>query len=409
LGLENSWKKNLAILWVLQFIGMSAITGVISFLPLYVPHLGVVNVSTAAMWSGILMGATSFFAALSNPFWGAMADRNGRKPMVERVLLLFGLIMILMAFASNIYQLLFLRIFQGLCGGFTAAATALAISMSPKKEISFTVGMLQTALIVGGASGPMIGGLIADHFGYRQPFVVFGVLCLIALVVVHFRIQEIFTPVVRSEKSPIKAVFKYVWSIGDLKLMLLVQFLTQFAMQSIGPILPMYILSLGAGSSNIASISGTIIAIAGLTSAMSSASMGFLSRHFSHKQILITSAFLGGLSFIGQIAATDVISLGILRALNGLCIGAMVPSSNTIVTYLIPEDKRGAAFGITGGASLLGNVLGPTLAGVVTMAFGITSIFWLTAVFFLFVGTLLLLQIKQNYTAYEEGKPAVAH
>lgn len=401
-----NWKKNLAVLWSVQFIGMSAITGVVSFMPLYVSHLGITSEARMALWSGVLMGATSFCAAISNPFWGAMADRKGRKPMVEKVLLMFGIIMMIMAYASNVYQLLILRILQGFCGGFVAAATALAVSMSPSEKIPVTVGMLQTSLIVGGAVGPMIGGVIADFFGYREPFIVFGGLCILALVLIRFSIKETFTPVVKSEKPSLKNVFNYIWSLGDLKLMLLVQFLAQFAIQSIGPILPLYILSMVSDTSNIASISGTIIAIGGITSAIASASMGLLNRHFSHKQILITAAFLGGISFIGQIGAHDIMALSILRAINGLCIGAMIPSSNTIVTYLIPEDKRGAAFGITSGAALMGNVFGPISAGLLSMAFGISSIFWITATFFLLVAVLLFTGIRGSYTVCQKETSA---
>jgi len=396
------WKKNLAIMWSAQFIGMSAITGVISFLPLYVTALGISDVNEVAMWSGILMGAASLCAALSNPYWGAMADRKGRKPMVEKILLLYGPIMIAMAYVANVYQLLILRILQGLIGGFTASGMALVISMTPPGEISFTVGMFQTAIIVGGAAGPMIGGFVADHFGYRQPFFVFGVLSLFALVVIHFAIKEKFTPVIESKKVSLRETFQYIWSLGDLRLMLLVQFLTQFAIQSIGPVLPLYIRSIVSNSSNLASISGVIIAIGGVTSAIASAGMGIMSKRFSHKQILIASSLLGGISFAGQLAANDIFVLAILRALNGLCIGAMIPSSNTIITYLIPESKRGAAYGITSSASLMGNVFGPLCAGLLSIAFGISSIFWVTAILFLAVSALLLVYAKKTYVSCAE-------
>ena len=103
----DEWKKSLSVLWSVQFIGMSAITGVISFLPLYVAQLGITEASEAAMWSGILVSSAAFCAAISNPYWGAMADRKGRQLMVERVLFLFALIIFAMAFVSNVYQLLF--------------------------------------------------------------------------------------------------------------------------------------------------------------------------------------------------------------------------------------------------------------------------------------------------------------
>ena len=268
------WKKNFAIMWATQFIGMSAITGMISFLPLYVTVLGINDPSEVAMWSGILMGAASFCAALSNPYWGAMADRKGRKPMVEKVLFMYGLIIIAMAYVANVYQLLMLRILQGLCGGFIASATALVLSMTPPEEISFTVGMFQTSIIVGGTTGPMLGGFIADYFGYRQPFVVFGSLCLLALLIVRFAVTEKFAPVVKNKATPLKQTFQYIWSLGDLRLMLLVQFLAQFAMQGIGPVLPLYIRGIVPDISSLASVSGVIIAIGGVTSAIASASMG---------------------------------------------------------------------------------------------------------------------------------------
>ncbi len=398
------WKKNFAIMWTTQFIGMSAITGMISFLPLYVTLLGISDPSEVAMWSGILMGSASLCAALSNPYWGAMADRKGRKPMVEKVLFMYGFIIIGMAYVTNVYQLLTLRILQGLCGGFIASATALVLSMTPPAEISFTVGMFQTSIIVGGTTGPMLGGFIADSFGYRQPFIVFGVLCLLALVIVHFAVTEKFTPVIKSNATSLAKTFQYIWSLADLRLMLLVQFLAQFAMQGIGPVLPLYIKSIVPDISNLASVSGIIIAIGGVTSAIASASMGSVSKRFSHKQILIASSLLGAFSFLGQLAADDIVWFAVLRAINGLSIGAMIPSSNTIITYLIPESKRGAAYGITSGAGLMGNVLGPVCAGMLSLLFGITSIFWITAILFLFVSTLLFIFAKKNYAMPDIGE-----
>lgn len=401
LNLEQ--KKSLTILWLAQFIGMGAITGVISFLPLYVTHLGITSAEEAALWSGIIIGSASFCAALSNPYWGAMADSKGRKPMVEKVLFMFGIIIIAMAFASNVYQLLVLRITQGLCGGFVAAATALAVSMSPPEDISFIIGIFQTALIVGGAFGPMLGGFIADQFGYQQPFLVFGVLCLISLLVIHFNVKETFVPTPKNKLPSLKETFRYIWSLKDVRLLLFIQFLAQFAIQCIGPILPLFIQTIASDATNIASISGSVIAIAGITSGIASASMGKLTKIFSHRQILICSSFAGGLTFLGQLYATDIFILSILRALNGLCIGAMIPSSNTIITYLIPESKRGAAYGVTSGAALMGNVLGPISAGLLSISLGIPSIFMLTFLLFLVASFLLYLYIKKEYCSQNKA------
>ncbi len=396
---SNAWKNPFAVMWLAQFIGMSAITGVVSFLPLYITQLGVQGESSLGLWAGLLMGTTSFCAALSNPYWGTLADRRGRKQMVERVLLVFGCIMMSMALVTSTWQLLLLRIFQGLCGGFMASATALGISLTPKNKIPFVVGMFQTALIVGGAAGPMLGGIIADSFGYRLPFVVFGCLCLLTLLVIHFSVQEHFTPIPKNAANSVRATLRYLWGMGEMRTMLLILFLAQFAMQSIGPILPIYIQGMVQGTDSLASISGTIIAIGGIASALASASMGFVCRFISHKRILLIAALLCSISFIGQLAADNVVALGILRALNGFCIGMMIPSANTIVTYLIPEEKRGAAYGVTNGSTLMGNVLGPLSAGFLSMFCGLTGIFYLTAGLFFLVFSLLIYQAHEKKPA----------
>lgn len=390
-----AWKKNLAVMFLVQLIGMGAITGLISFLPLYIPHLGVSSLEETEMWSGILMGVASFFAAVAGPYWGALADRSGRKLMVERVMLMFGIVMICMAFTTNIYQLLALRIIQGIFGGFTASALALVASVTPKEEIGFTMGIFQTAMITGSAVGPMFGGIIADTLGYRQTFVAFGLLCLLSLVIIRFAVEECFTPTPQPEKISVIHQISAVISIPGLKSMLIVQFLIQFAVQIIGPVMPLYIQTLAPGSPFIATICGIIIAIAGVTSAIAAAGAGRLSKRFDNRDILVTASAIGAVFFALQALAQNVVSLGILRGLSGLCLGAMLPASTTIITYLIPSEKRGVAFGVTTGAAQMGNVLGPLSGGGIALLLGMPAVFWCTALLFAAVTLWVRWQIKQ--------------
>ncbi|MBP2627418.1 MAG: multidrug transporter [Firmicutes bacterium] len=379
------WKKNLAAMWFAQLNGMAAITGVIAFLPLYLPELGITTLEEVEIWSGILMAVASLCAAISGPHWGVLADRHGRKPMVERVMFIFFILMMAMAFVTNVYQLLVLRILQGLFGGFTSAALALVTSLTPPEEIGFTMGFYQTAMITGGAFGPLLGGFIADHFGYRQAFAAFGIMCIISLFIIHLAVTEHFVPAPQTVKPSVNKQIKHVLSTPGLKSMLLIQFAIQFAVQAIAPILPLYIQGLAPDSTHIASTCGSIIAITGLTSALASASMGIISKHTKPTAILFFSASLAALSFAGQAIATSVIILGMARGVSGLFLGAMLPTINAIVYLLIPPEKRGVAYGVTSSASLMGNVLGPLLGSLFALYLGTHSVFWLTAGLFAFV------------------------
>lgn len=388
------WKKSLFAMWIAQLAGMGAITGVLAFLPLYIPQLGITTLSETELWSGILLGVAPLFAALSGPHWGAFADRYGRKPMVERVMAVTCLLMVGMAFVGNVYQMMVLRILQGIFGGFTAAALALITSVTPPEEIGFTMGVYQTAMIAGSTFGPMVGGVIADHLGFRQAFLAFGLLCLMSLIVVHLLVTEKFTPEINKAKPSVGSQIKQVLSIPGLSSMMFVQFLIQFAIQVIAPILPLFVQTLMPGSPYIASTCGAIIAAAGLTSALASASMGPITHRFSHKAILVGAAGLTALSFVGQALVSSVLMLGLTRGISGLFMGAMLPSVNSIIFLLIPPDKRGVAFGVSSSAALLGNVIGPMTGGILALSFGSQSVFWLTAVLFATVAVWSFYNIK---------------
>lgn len=388
------WKKNLAVMWFAQLAGMGAITGVMSFLPLYVPQLGITKLEEVEFWSGILMGVSSLFAALAGPHWGALADRKGRKPMVERVMLAFAIVMGLMALVTNVYQLLVLRIIQGIFGGFTAAALALVTSITPEEELGFTMGVFQTAMIAGSAFGPMFGGFVADHFGYRSAFVAFSLLCLASLTTIHFFVSERFVPVRQEAKPSVRGQVLQVLAIPGLKGMLFVQFLVQFAVQVIAPVLPLYVKTLAPNITYVASVCGAIISAAGLTSALASAVVGTLSKRIAHHTILFVGASLAALSFAGQALAPSVLTLGVLRGVSGLFIGSMLPSVNALISLLIPPAKRGVAFGVTTAASQMGNVLGPVTGGAIALSLTIPAVFWLTAGLFAVVAVWVALRVR---------------
>ncbi len=385
------WKKNLAALWFAQLAGMGAITGVMAFLPLYVKALGITNLEEAGVWSGIVMGAAPLVAALAGPHWGAVADRHGRKLTVERVMIAFGIVMVLMGFVANVYQLFFLRLLQGVCGGFTAAALALVTSISPPEQITSTLGIFQTAMIAGSAFGPMFGGIVSDHFGFRWAFISFGTLCFLSYFIVRFAVTERFTPAPTAAKQPILREIRNIVTIPGMATMLAVQFLIQFSMMIIAPLLPIYIPVLAPDLTYVASAAGAIIAAAGLTSAVASAAMGKISERLNHRTILASAAALSAVCFAAQAAAGSVLVFGSMRAVSGLFLGAMLPTVNAIAYYLIPEAKRGVAFGITTTSMQMGIVIGPVSGGALAVYFGIPAVFWLSALLFaaVAVGALL--------------------
>lgn len=397
------WHKNLAVMWVVQFAAMGAITGVTAFLPLYVPLLGVATPQQAELWGGVLMGITPGFAALFGPYWGRLADKHGRKMMVERVMLAFALFMVLMAFAHSIYELLGLRIIQGIFGGFTAAALALVTSITPPEEIGFSMGIFQTAMIAGGAFGPMLGGFIADRLGFRAAFISFGLMCAISFILVFVLINEHFTPVQRKQAPSLLKEAHSLFAIPGLWTILIVQFLVQFGIQVVSPILPLFIQNISPGETNVATITGTIIAVAGLTSAVASAAMGYVSKSLTFRQILFYSSVGSAVLFVVQAFCTSYWTLGAWRGLSGFFLGAMLPSVNAMLTLLIPAEKRGLAFGFTTTAYQAGLVLGPIAGGIMGLYWGDAAVFLATGAAYAANAVWVLYRVREPAAQPERG------
>jgi MFS transporter, DHA1 family, multidrug resistance protein len=78
-----SWKRNLFVLWIGVFFCSTAYTISIPFLPIFL-HTSLGIKDNLEIWSGISFGITFLASAIISPYWGSLADKYGRKPMLIR-------------------------------------------------------------------------------------------------------------------------------------------------------------------------------------------------------------------------------------------------------------------------------------------------------------------------------------
>ena len=142
------------------------------FLPLYFKLLGVTDVGDIAMWSGLCLGVTPALTAMLAPFWGRLADRYGRKIMVERSLVSFVVVMGALAYVQRPWHVFALRAMQGLFAGYGSLTLAMAADSAPRDRMAYAIGFVQTAQRLGPAIGPIVGGIVAQVVGLRHAFLV---------------------------------------------------------------------------------------------------------------------------------------------------------------------------------------------------------------------------------------------
>src|SRR5918993_5258574 len=162
LDVEMPWQRNVFAVAIASFVGFTGFTLVMPFLPLYLQQLGVSDVGEVALWSGLSLGITPAITALLAPFWGRLADRFGRKIMVERSLVSFILLMAGLALVTKAWHVFALRAVQGLFAGYGAIALTMAAESAPADRTAYAIGTVHTAQRLGPALGPIIGGVVAQ-------------------------------------------------------------------------------------------------------------------------------------------------------------------------------------------------------------------------------------------------------
>jgi len=150
---HSRWRRNQFAVTAASFIGFTGFTLVMPFLPVFIQQLGVRDVGEAALWAGLSLGVTPAVTAVLAPFWGRLADRYGRKLMVERALVSFVVIMSAMAFVTRAWHIFVLRAVQGVFAGYGGLTLAMAAESAPRDRMATAIGLVQTAQRLGPALG----------------------------------------------------------------------------------------------------------------------------------------------------------------------------------------------------------------------------------------------------------------
>jgi MFS transporter, DHA1 family, multidrug resistance protein len=377
------WKVNLAVLWFGNFLVMAGMTMITPFLSLYLKtDLGLTNEHEIGVWAGLIFAANFVTSFLFQPIWGKLSDRYGRKIMLLRSGFGMALVMTLMGFATTPWHLLALRMVNGIISGFSPAAVSLVSASTPKERMGFAMGTLQSGGTAGVILGPLIGGLMADTFGFRPIFYITGSLMFIASVLSWIMVKENFdrSAAARAPQVSIIRGFQELVVIPQIPVLLTVTLLIQFAMLSPMALIPLYVEKLLGSTHNLALWAGFVGAVTGLSNMMFSPILGWLGDRIGAKTILIISLAGSAVMFVPQAFAGSVGELLVYRFLLGCFLGGLIPTVNSLLRANTPDGMESRAFGFNGSALSLGNMLGPIIGGILSGPIGIAGLFLVSAV-----------------------------
>ena len=381
------WRRNLYAVTAATFIGFTGFTLVMPFLPLYFEQLGLTDVGEIAMWSGLSLGATPAITALMAPFWGRLADRFGRKIMVERSLVSFVFVMAAMAYVTEPWHVFALRLFQGLFAGYGALALTMAADSAPREHTAYAIGVVQTAQRLGPALGPVIGGVVAQAVGLRNAFFVTSAFYAVAFVAVAVMYDERAVlkrdaPGARHER----VTFRNILAFENFLLLMVVIFGLQFVDRSFGPVLPLFVAELGTSGTRVALLSGILFSLVAGAGAIGNQLCARLLVRLPARRVIAIMCAAAGCGVAAYLLAGNPWWLVLPTAVFGIAMGASTTAAYTAASAVIPTASRGAGFGLLTTASLVGLAVSPIVSGLLA-ATSIRAVFLVDAAI---LGTLAL-------------------
>lgn len=387
-----TWRRTLYIMVFCQVITSIGFSSIFPFLPLYVKSLGSATSIGTDLLTGLVFSGQALTMMVASPVWGALADRWGRKLMVERAMFGGAVILLLMAFVRSAEELVLLRAIQGTITGTIGAANALVASVVPRERTGYAMGLLQVGMGCGVGIGPVLGGAVADAFGYHAAFYVTSFLLMVAGIIVFFGVEERFVPAVGAgERRPgFWSEWRHIVSAPGVLATYSLRFLDSLVRMVFIPILPLFALDLLNDEQRVNSFTGLVIGSASAAAAVCAVIFGRLGDRTGHRLIVIACAFAGFLSFAMQSGVDSAWQFLFLQFFAGIAHAGIVTGVGALLARYTQCGEEGAVYGLDNSINSGARAIAPMIGVSIGLWLGLRAVFGAAALLYFTAAMLAL-------------------
>lgn len=351
----------LKVLYVTIFLTATGLGTTTFLLPVYAETLGASYTDL-----GLIGAVGNVVYTVITLVCGYLLDRYEKVNLYLVFNVIGGVTMVLFALATTIPQIILVRGLLGLsAAAFWVAASTLTGQISPREEVTQSLGRYNLAWIAGFTVGPYAGGLVSGRYGYDVFFYSQAVLILVSLILITLRIRgkiELLNPGIHEKTQ-----------LGELKPLTLA-YLTLLPFTLVlgiyMAIIPGHMKVVGL----TASIIGLLLTITNGTRGLFFLNVQKLVNLGTRKSIIAASIFMAISMFLVR-SGGDAMSFGVPLVFYGAGSGIMTPVMLDFISKRTPERLRGTAMGVHESIYGIGMCLGPLLGGAIADTYSASTLY----------------------------------
>jgi len=362
----NSWGWILALFTVASLVETIFYSQMLAFTPLYLPRLGVTGEARILLAVGWITAASNGIGLPFLPFWGALADRFSRKPVIIRSFGVIALSALLASLAPGLALFFAARAITGFALGNSGLMMTTLSERVPPQRMGFAFSLMNSAAPIGAFLGPLAGGWIMDAIGFKQLMLFDFAILLVVIGALALGYKDSYRG---SEQEPLlKMAWESVRIVGRSKrlrtLFLALLFLFGSWMLAFTYI-PLVITELYRGSDPGTAV-GLVIGASGLTTLVLAPLLGSLADRIGGWRVLFAGAALAAVLWPLPALTRQLLPFAILWAvLNGV-VSSVFALSFSVLSASAEERVRGRVMSFAYLPVNFGFMIGPAIGTLIT-------------------------------------------
>ncbi|MBM7585572.1 DHA1 family multidrug resistance protein-like MFS transporter [Bacillus pakistanensis] len=357
--MSTEQRKKLIILMINMFIAIGSFGIIIPILPAYLESINQGG-TAAGLMIAIFAGAQLIFS----PIAGKWTDQYGRRKMIIYGLIGLTISMFVFYGFDSIWWLYASRVIGGIGAALLIPAIfAYVADITTMKQRAKGNSLVSASMSLGIVIGPGIGGFLAD-FGLKMPFLVSAIVSLVAVVFSVVVLEESMqsSEAVGSPKDEESMARKMARSVRmPYFIPLVITLVMSFGLMAYESVLGLFVDNqFGASPQEIA----MMVTSTGIVSVI--VQLFFVDRIVNrYGEGKVLNIFLGVavIGFLLSLFASSYVLFFGVTLLIFLATSILRPVLNTLISKMA-GDEQGFAMGMNNAYMSIGNILGPTLAGV---------------------------------------------